>query len=147
MPENEKKNDNRQNESKVFRQQTINRITAPEQLTDYLKVTSPGVWLVLISAIILIVGILVWATIGNLETTKDAHVVVQEKKAYVLDYNGGELKEGMPLRIDSKEYKIDRIVKNESGSSLAYGETDLQDGEYNAVIVTESIHPIDFLLD
>lgn len=30
----------------VFRQETLERISSPEQLADYLKVASPGLWVV-----------------------------------------------------------------------------------------------------
>ena len=145
MPDSEKKN-NSQTANSVFRQKTINRITAPEQLTDYLKVTSPGVWIVLVSAIILIAVILVWATIGELETTVDVDIIVQDNKAFVVSMDGNSLKEGMTLRIDSEEYQIARIAGDGSGISYAYAEATLPDGSYKGKIVTESIHPIDFLL-
>ena len=36
----------------VFRKQTLDRISSPEQLTDYLRVTNPGIWVVLAAVII-----------------------------------------------------------------------------------------------
>ena len=30
-------------EQKIFREKTIERISSPEQLTDYLRVTNPGI--------------------------------------------------------------------------------------------------------
>ena len=37
------------------------RISSPEQLNDYLRVTKPAVWIVLVAVAALFVGILVWA--------------------------------------------------------------------------------------
>ncbi len=33
----------------VFRQETLDRISSPEQLNGYLRVTGPGIWAVLFS--------------------------------------------------------------------------------------------------
>ena len=29
----------------LFRQKTLDRISSPEQLTDYLRITNPGIWI------------------------------------------------------------------------------------------------------
>ena len=43
----------------IFRKKSIERISSPEQLHDYIRVTTPGVWLVLIAIIILLVGVVI----------------------------------------------------------------------------------------
>ena len=53
----------------LFRKKTMERISSPEQLTDYLRVTNPGIWAVLIAVILILVGIIAWAAVGVLETT------------------------------------------------------------------------------
>ena len=40
----------------IFRKKTLERISSPEQLTDYLHVTNPGIW-VLFAVIILLLGV------------------------------------------------------------------------------------------
>ena len=52
----------------LFREKTLERISSPEKLTDYLRVTNPGIWAVLGAVIILLGGLFIWATIGTLET-------------------------------------------------------------------------------
>ena len=51
----------------VFRQKSIDRVSSPEQLNDYIKVTTPSVWLVLIAVILLLVGMLAWSVFGTVE--------------------------------------------------------------------------------
>ena len=41
----------------LFRKEAMNRITSPDQLNDYLRVTRPSVWVVLVAVILLICGI------------------------------------------------------------------------------------------
>ena len=49
----------------IFREKSLNRVSSPEQLDDYIRVTTPPVWLILLALFILIVGIFVWATFGS----------------------------------------------------------------------------------
>jgi hypothetical protein len=41
----------------LFRKKSIERISSPEQLNDYLRVTSPSTWIILIAVIVLRTGI------------------------------------------------------------------------------------------
>ena len=45
----------------VFREKSLERISSPEQLHDYMRVTSPKLWMILTAAIVLIVGFVVGA--------------------------------------------------------------------------------------
>ena len=63
-------NENTKKES-IFRQKSIDRISSPEQLHDYIKVSSPGAWLVLVAIIIFLVGALVWAVNGSITVKTD----------------------------------------------------------------------------
>ena len=58
----------------VFRQKNIDRVSSPEQLNDYIRVTTPSVWLVLAALVLLLIGMLVWSVLGTVEATdvKDA---------------------------------------------------------------------------
>ena len=42
-------------DERIYRQKRLDRISSPEALGDYLRVTSPAVWLIL-TAIILLLG-------------------------------------------------------------------------------------------
>ena len=69
----------------IFRQRSLERISSPEQLTDYLKVTNIGVWVILAAVIILLAGLLVWSMVGNLETITDGVAVVKDGQKQRLD--------------------------------------------------------------
>ena len=40
----------------IFRKKSLDRISSPEQLNDYLRVANPGIWMSLAAVIILISG-------------------------------------------------------------------------------------------
>jgi len=51
----------------IFRKKGIDKITSPEKLDDYIRVTTPSVWLVLAAVVLLLVGALVWGFFGEVE--------------------------------------------------------------------------------
>ncbi|MCR5005933.1 MAG: hypothetical protein K6A77_08505 [Clostridiales bacterium] len=129
----------------IFRKETLDRISSPEQLTDYLRVTNPGIWVVLAAVILLLAGILVWSAVGTLETTVDATVVVEQNEATIVTPNG-HLAKDMPLRVEGQETTIRIAEEDAYGRIIGQTTVDLPDGTYKGVVVTEQLHPIEFLL-
>ena len=75
MPE-EKKNGG------IFREKSMDRVSSPEALNDYIRVTTPSVWIVLAAIVILLAGMLAWSIFGTVETrnedgsTQEVHPIV-----------------------------------------------------------------------
>ena len=136
-------------ESTLFRKKAMARISSPEDLTSYLRVTSPGMWIVLAAVIALLVGVFAWSAVGTLETTVDATAIVHSHTAQIVASGQGadELEAGMPLRIASQEFVIALVDYDEYGRATAYAELPLPDGNYDATIVVEQTRPIEFLLE
>lgn len=132
----------------IFRQKSLDRINSPEQLTDYLKVTNPGIWMLLAAVIILLGGLFVWSISGRLETVRDGVAVVENGQAVIMmtDASSEEISSGMTVRIGNDEYSIATVETDDYGRAVAYAPIDKTDGKYDVKVVTESIHPIKFLL-
>ena len=133
-------------EQSLFRKETMDRISSPEDLTDYLKVTNPGIWIVLVAVIILLGGIFVWSCVGVLETTSKATVVVSDHTAVVVMQDNVNLAQGMQLRVSTENAKIASVRSDEYGRMLGLAEVSLPDGSYEGTVVTEQKHAIDFLI-
>ncbi len=54
--------------SDLFRKKSLDRVSSPEELNDYIRVTTPSVWLILIATIILLAGVLAWSVFGTVES-------------------------------------------------------------------------------
>ena len=52
----------------IFREKSLKRITSPEELGDYLRVTSPTVWMVLAAVILLLAGMLFWSATTSIDS-------------------------------------------------------------------------------
>lgn len=58
-------------DKKLFREKNVKRVSSPEELNDYMRVTSPSVWAILISVIIFLVGFTVWGITGTVTIVDD----------------------------------------------------------------------------
>lgn len=131
----------------IYREEVMERISSPEQLTSYLRVTNPAIWAVLLAVVMLLTGLVAWSTIGTLETTAQATVVVENNLAEVTMNGMQPIDDGMPLRVRDQEYVIDYVYADELGNPVGEAKVDLPDGRYEGTVVVESIHPIAFLFE
>ena len=51
----------------IFREKSMERIASPDQMDDYIKVTTPSVWIALLALVVLLIGILAWNIFGTVE--------------------------------------------------------------------------------
>lgn len=131
----------------IFRQKTLDRISSPEQLTDYLRVTNPGIWFFLVAVLVLLAGIFCWSAVGTLETTVAARVICENNMARVVPAGAEELVPGMLVRVSGREALIVSTDTDEYGRPYGLVQIDLIDGQFDGVVVTEAVHPISFLLE
>jgi hypothetical protein len=131
----------------IFRKETLDRISSPEQLTDYLRVTSPGIWIVLAAIVTLLVGFFVWMGVDTIETTVPVGVSMEDAHATVAITEGDvKIEKDMTLRVGGKEAAIQSTKTDEYGRTVGLANVDLTDGMYDGVLVTEAVHPIQFLI-
>ncbi len=57
--------------NKIFRQKNVERVSDPEILNDYIRVTTPSVWITLIAILVLLAGILAWGIFGTVEVHRE----------------------------------------------------------------------------
>ena len=131
----------------IFRSETLKRISSPEQLTDYLRVTNPGIWVILAAVLALVLGFFVWMSVGTLETTAPVGVSIKDHNAEVAIKSGdATIGKDMVLRVGDKETAILSTKTDGYGRTVGAAELNLSDGMYDGTLVTESVHPIQFLL-
>lgn len=154
----------------IFRQKSVDRVSSPEQLDNYLKVTSPSVWLVLVGIIIILLGTIIWSTFGKLKTYANVGCVVEEGNVYCYckEDEKTKIKQGMTVEIPSenKSFVIEYFEKAgvkipDSYSYLQHivgatsdeyvfsmtSKTDMNDGYYTGRVETESVSPLKFIFN
>ena len=137
---------------RIFRHNEADFGTSPEQLQDYIRVTNPFVWMVLVSVILLLAGGIVASIFGKVEVTLNASARVETGIAYidVATPDAYKLEKGMTVRFtaEKQEAKIENIVwLNDNQIAEASFTVDLPDAiSYTCVVVTDVVSPIDFLI-
>jgi Na+-transporting NADH:ubiquinone oxidoreductase subunit NqrC len=142
-------------QSQIFRNKSVERISSPEQLQDYMRVTTPGVWMVLTAVILLLAGMIISSAVVTMESTIKEQAVVEEDGTLLqiaLPMAQKELVEpGMLVRVANREARIDMIFQLEGEVQVLAeltGEGDkLSAGTYDVEIVTETVTPISLLFN
>ena len=140
-------------EKQIFRQKSVERIASPEQLQDYMRVTTPGVWMVLAAVILLLAGLILSSALVNVESKITEQAVVAED-GLMLDIalplsQKSLVAPGMPVRVADRQAKIDMVFQAEDAveviATLPEDGEKLAPGTYDVEIITETVRPISFL--
>lgn len=151
----------------VFRDKSIERISSPDQLNDYVRLSDPGIWLILAAVTVILAGVCIFGIFGHINSTvpgvgivKSSKMICLVKKEYGERFTGD-----MKVKIDDGEYgvslKSDKPVTvwdTLDDYSLYIGDMqpgewvyeldvdgDFADGTYEAWLITEKISPVSFL--
>lgn len=71
----------------VFRKKSLERISSPEQLNDYIKVSNPTVWLIISAICVLLLAFSIWGIRGNITTTVNSTGTFLDNKIAVCCVN------------------------------------------------------------
>ena len=137
-------------ENPIFRKKSIERISAPEQLSDYLHVTSPAVWAVLLAVAVLLVGLLVWSSVTAVESYAEGTAVAREGVLTVTFEDQAKAKNivpGMNVSVGELETPILYVGEGETGRAIAVAEADIPDGRYTARVGYKRMQIIRLLLN
>lgn len=155
--------------NQLFRKKSMEKISSPEQLDTYIRVSTPGMWMLLTAIVVLLVGVCVWGVMGHLDTTLSTVAVAQDNRltAYVKEEDIQDVEAGMEVMIDSNSFTVvsvsgEPVAVDASFSEYACHVGGLQagqwvyaltldgeaaDGVYAAEIVTDSVLPISFVIN
>lgn len=137
-------------EQPIFRKKSIERISSPEQLSDYLHVTSPAVWAVLVAVIGLLVGLLVWSSVTAVESYVEG---TAEARSGVLTVTFADQERaknvtpGMNVSVGDLVAPIVSVGQDGNGRRIAVAEADIPDGRYTARVGYKRMQIIRLLLN
>ncbi|WP_461879026.1 hypothetical protein [Fusicatenibacter sp.] len=135
---------------RLYREKSLNKIKSPDHLSEYIKVVNPGIWLLMTSVLVLLVGLCCWGILGNIQTVVNTKVQVSDGEAVctLTGEEGAKIKPGMPVLVEGAEGTV-KEVRSQSDGCVCVLELEhpVSDGFYDAQITVESIHPISFLLN
>ncbi len=154
----------------LFRQKSMEKITSPEQMNDYIRVSNPGIWMVLAAVIVLLAGVCVWGIFGRLDTSLQTGGVCQNGRliVYISEKDFSDISEKAIISVNGNEYALSDIAnspiqlddsadsyllhlsglsKGDWAYALEVDSSGLADGTYTVSVITERIKPLDFVLN
>ena len=152
----------------LFRQKSIDRISSPEELHDYMRVTSPRLWMILAAIVVLLTGFIVYASTANMENTVNIRVTIESYESEPNETNpdgdrytfvSGKfpltmkdmLQTGMVVRVGQETGTISWIGNSADEDEIYVmfqmnkEYLPLPSGDCDAELVLESTTPISFL--
>lgn len=153
-------------DKQLFRQKSIDKISSPEEMHDYMRVTSPRLWMVLSAILVLLVGFIVYASTASMENTLEVKVELatiestaedgtkeQHSYAYatIPESMRNTVNADMEVRFAGEAGKVNTVFSDKQDTlvliELEKTKLSIPDGTYDGVIVLESTTPISFLLN
>ena len=146
------------------------RISTPEELHSFMRVSSPKLWIILSLIVVLLIGLVVFASTRTMENTMPIRVTLYTYDWPVVNHPDGTLSYTQVLgevpldKINMVEIGMAVRVQNETGkvSMLMNTDTDktamieiemdripipLPDGTYDGELVLETTTPLKFLMN
>lgn len=137
----------------LFRKKSIDRVSSPEQLHDYMRVTSPKLWMILVTILVLLAGFIIFAASTKVENTLQIKASVEDGAilSELSTDQGERVRVGMTVRISDLDSTVTEIYQDKNSflllMELKDPDLELKDGSYDAEIVTETTTLISFLLN
>ena len=143
------------------------QVKSPEQLSDYIKVSNVGVWILLGLVFLLLASVLVWGIVGSLNTTVKATCVAENGKVVCYLTSVDKIDIGDEARMSDISGKVTSISEKPRSAADISGDYDeytayqlnLSDWNYTVTIdsescpdgvctfyiITDSVRPISFI--
>ena len=135
-------------EQSLFRKESVERVSSPEQLSDILHVTSPAVWVVLAAVILSLVSLFVWSGVTSVECYATGRGEVSGGVLTITfdDADKAEnVEAGMDVKAGGKEALVSSVRYDENGRLMAAADVDLPDGSYDARVGYKRMQIIELL--
>ena len=133
----------------LFRKKALDRVSEPERLTDYLRVSKPMTMIVPVALLIAVIGAAVWFFTGTIELSAEGNALVSEGHATIIlnDNSRYYLDDGMKFTIMDNEYVIQSTDFNELDLRVGYAEVAEYDGTYPVSITVRKAHPFELIFE
>ena len=145
------------------------KVNSPEQLNQYIRLSNPGVWILLLAIVVLLVGVCIWGYFGKIDTKLKTVVVSDNNSSYlyVKEEDVLKIKDGMQVQLNNNDATLEIVDIEETPEkvtedmdeyarhlgNLQIGEwvykcklnKSVKEGTYSANVIIESIAPMTFI--
>ena len=128
----------------------LRRMSSPEQLNDYLRVTSPKIWVLLVAIILLVASFLVWSSLTTIESyaTGTARAVGGDLVVTFDDpAKASRVQPGMEMEVGDVRTEVLTVGTDENGGLVASAQARIPDGLYSVRVGYKATQVISMLLN
>ena len=151
----------------LYRKKNLDRLSSPEDLSKYMRIASPAVWMAVAAIVLVLVGAIVWGAVWHVESTVPCLAVGADGEGaiYVSEQYAPSVQPGQTIRVGESEYVLGEIGAEPVPAEETLSEYALsvggfsegefvyragadgfsQTGSFAGEIVTESISALSFL--
>ena len=130
--------------------QGTNRLSSPEQLNDYLRVTNPKIWVLLIAIILLLGSLVVWSNVATIESYATGTARAEAGELTITFENATQAKQvqaGMTLEVGDAQAEILTVGTDSNGVVVASSRANIPDGVYDVRVGYKTKQVIELLLN
>ena len=154
----------------IFRKKSLDKISSPEQLNDYIKVANVSVWLVLALLICFLAGLCAWGFFGHMDTGFFCAAYCENGTLSCFiceDDMDAKVNAGIVVRVDGMEFILDSVnerpqkagqvmdeytlhlsnLSEDAWVYCAFAHAGLPNGSYSVYVLKSSTSPLSFLLN
>jgi len=128
---------------------TSERLSSPEDLNDYLRVTSPATWALLAALVLLLGGMVIWSALASFSTSLTGTGIV-ENGVMTITFDSekfaGNVEAGSTVKIGSVEETVKSVGIGENGRTFALADTSLSEGTYSVSVIYRRMKLLEVLL-
>lgn len=151
----------------LFRRKSLDKVSSPEQLNDYIQVSPPSVWMILAAIIVFLAGVCVWGMCSRLDTVLKVAGACDNGvfTCYVREADISDVQMGMEITVGEEQGKVTGIetvpmeVTEDMDSYLLHlggltkgewvyaieAQIPAENGIYEARMTVESTAPMSFI--
>ena len=148
------KNNESKSKSELYTRRSLENLSSPDQLKDYLKVTGMPVWIIMIAILVILVGLFVWSTFATLTSYVSVEGIVQDGVMTVTLQGDAQEEaamedpdENLNCRIGNLETPLTVSGTDAEGNRIADGVVPLPDGVYDVRVGYRQKKAIQLLLN
>ncbi len=135
----------------VFRKKSLDKVKSPENLDDYIQLANPGVWLIIISVVVLLIGACIWGAFGHVDSIVETTVRVDDEviSCNIPTEDISFVMVGTAMKVGDYELEISSIGEE---TPMGYpctlkSDENIEKGFYPGKIVIKSVKPLSFIFN
>ena len=137
-------------EQPLFKKEDLKRVSSPEQLNDYLHVTTPVTWIVLAAVVLILASLFIWSSVSAVESYAAGEAEVRGG-VLTLRFDDADkaarVEVGMNVKVGERLVPVISVGSDDDGNAIAVADTDLPDGRYQAGVGYKRTQIIDMLFN